>query len=60
MSVARCWRHESAVAVGLCPAVSVVADERGRLTGAGHPEVGFAWTKKGGHTRESTGGNPEN
>lgn len=48
------------LAVGWRPAVSVVADEGGGVSRAGHPEVGLARGDEGGHAGERTCGNPEN
>lgn len=55
------WRgSERVLVVGRRPAVGVVADERGGVSCARHPEVGLAWTDEGRHARKRTRGNPEN
>lgn len=60
MGVAGRRVHERVLAVGRRPAVSVVADERGRVSRAGDPEVGLARSDEGGHAGERACGNPEN
>lgn len=60
MVVAACGRNERVLAVGWHPAFCVVADERGRVSSAGDPEVWLACTDKGGHAGEGISGNPEN
>lgn len=60
MGVAARRRQRRVLAVGWRPAVGVVADEGGRVSRAGDPEVGLARTDKGGHARKRTCGNPEN
>ncbi len=60
MGVAARRRRNRVRAVGWRPAVSVVADEGGRVSRAGDPEVGLARTDEGVHARKRTRGNPEN
>lgn len=60
MRVAGRRRRGRVLGVGRRPAVAVVADERGRVSRAGDPEVGFVRSDEGGHARKRTCGNPEN
>lgn len=60
MGVAVRRRRDRVFAVGGCPAASVVADEGGRVSRAGDPEVLLARADKGGHAGERTCGDPEN
>lgn len=43
------WRRRGVPAVARRPAVSVVADERGRVSRAGDPEVGLAGADEARH-----------
>lgn len=54
VGVARRRVRERVRAVGRHPAVSMVADEGGRVSRAGHLEVGLARGDEGGHAGKRT------
>lgn len=54
MSLAGGRRRDRVLAVCRRPAVAVVADERGRVPRAGHPEVGLVGGDERGHAGERT------